>query len=209
MPALAPIWCDGPVLRRALALAVVATCATLGVLLPAQTSSAAPPCVRPAPRVAVQRATVVFTGVVTSATASGTTFVQTVRVDRIYKGQLTSGEQRVRTTGGRCGLGRLTPDERYVVMATPDGDSWLAGPRSGTAAASDALLARVQSVLGQGTAPATPAAPPKVDLEQVGSARPTPFLRMAAPGLALIIVGLLGLLGLAAARRWGREPVDL
>ena len=205
MPPVVPIWSNGRVLRRVLALALVVFCATFGALLAPQASSAAPPCVRPAPRVAAERAAVVFTGVVTSATASGTSYVQTVRVDRIYKGQVTSGDQRVRTTGGRCGLGELTPDERYVVMATPDGDSWLAGPRSGTAPASDALLARVQSVLGQGTAPATPAAPPEVDFEQVGSARPTPFLRMAAPGFALVIVGLLGL---AAARRWGRAPAE-
>jgi hypothetical protein len=159
-------------------------------------------CTRPAPRVAAQRAAVVFTGVVTSATGAGDSFVQTVRVDRIYKGQVTSAEQqRVRTTGGRCGLGKLTPDERYVVMATPDGDSWLAGPRSGTAAASDALLARIQSLLGRGTAPTTPSAPQKVSYHQVGTTHPRSFLRTAAPGLALVIVGLLGL---AAARRWGR-----
>jgi hypothetical protein len=150
----------------------------------------------------VQRATVVFTGVVTSAVASGTSFVQTVQVDRLYKGQVTSGEQRVRTTGGKCGLGKLTVDERYVVMATPDGDSWLAGPRSGTAPATDALLARVQSLLGPGTAPTTPpAAPQEVTYEEVGAAQPRPFLRVAAPGFALVIVGLLGLV---VARRWGR-----
>jgi hypothetical protein len=108
----------------------------------------------------------------------------------------------VRTTTGRCGLGQLTAGERYVVMATPDGDSWLAGPRSGTAAASDALLARVQALLGQGTAPTTgPDAPPRVAYDRVGAAHPRSFLRAAAPGFALIIVGLLGLLGVGMARR--------
>ncbi|GAA1950291.1 hypothetical protein GCM10009798_06980 [Nocardioides panacihumi] len=207
------IWSDGPVLRRALALTVtvcavavcaVAVCAVLGVVLGPQTSYAAPGCPRPAPAVAVQRATVVFTGVVTSATPSGTSFVHNVKVDRVYKGQVTTAEVRVRTTGGTCGLGRLTPDERYVVMAMPDGDSWLAGPRSGTAPASDALLARVQSLLGQGTAPTkAPTTPKQVTYQQVGADHPRPFLRVAAPGFALILVGLLGLV---VARRWGRVP---
>lgn len=199
-----PIWSNGRMLRRALALALVAVCAALGVLAPpASTAAPAPDCVRPAPRVAAQRAAVVFTGVVTSAAPSGTSYVQTVRVDRIYKGEVTSGEQRVRTTGGRCGLGMLTTDERYVVMATPDGDSWLAGPRSGTTAANDVLLARVQSVLGEGSAPTAPPAPQEVDYDQVAATHPRSFLRMAAPGFALVLVGLLGL---AAARRWGRAP---
>jgi hypothetical protein len=179
----------------------VVVCASFGVLLVPQASDAAG-CTRPAPRVAAQRAAVVFTGVVTSAAGAGTSFVQTVRVDRIYKGQVTTAaEQRVRTTGGRCGLGKLKAGARYVVMATPSGDSWLAGPRSGTAAASGALVARVQSLLGQGTAPTTRATPPKVSYEQVGATRPRTFLRSAAPGFALVIVGLLGL---AVARRWGR-----
>jgi hypothetical protein len=197
------IWSDGRVLRRALALLIVTGCAVLGVgaVLGPQTSYAAGGCPRPAAAVAVQRATVVFTGVVTSATVSGDSFVQSVQVDRVYKGDVTSADVRVRTTSGACGLGRLTPDERYVVLATPDGDSWLAGPRSGTAPANDALLARVQSLLGSGTAPTTSSAPQEVSYQQVADTHPRSFLRMAAPGFALVIVGLLGL---AVARRWGR-----
>ena len=191
---------DGRV-PRLLALALVAACLVVG--LAPQPASAAPACRRPTPDVAMRNAAAVFTGVVASAAAQGTSFVQVVTVDRLYKGQVvTSGQVRVRTTTGRCGLGRLTQGERYVVMAMPDGDSWLAGPRSGTAAASDALLARVQAVLGQGTAPTTgPTAPPEVSFDRVGAEHPRPFLRAAAPGFALVIVGLLGLLGVGVARR--------
>ena len=162
--------------------------------------SAVAACARPTPEAAVRHATVVFTGVVTSATAGKGSFVNAVRVDRLYRGQVTSADVRVRTTGGECGLGALTRGERYVVMATPDGDSWLAGPRSGTVVATDALLVRIRSLLGAGTAQATTSTPRPVDYQQIGSASPRSFLRFATPGFVLIGVGLLGWAGLTVIR---------
>lgn len=164
------------------------------------TTYAAPKCHKPGAVVAMTSAEVVFAGVVTASEASGTSFVATVKVDRVYKGDLTTTDVRVRTGSGRCGLGQLSLDERYVVMANADGDSWLAGAESGTAVATDQLLVRVQEVLGDGTAPVTPPSePPAPTYTLVGDESPPEFLRAAAPGIALALIGLLGLL---AVRRF-------
>ncbi len=173
----------------------------LAVTMAGGASYAARDCTEPAPAEAMGSAEVVFTGVVRSSESSGLYFVSTVEVDRVYKGEVTTAEVRVRTGTGKCGLGQLSADERYVVMAQADGDSWLARPNSGTAVATDSLLAQLQSVLGAGTAPVT------VEPEQptptyalVGEENPPELLRSTAPGIALALVGLLGFL---AVRRFG------
>lgn len=144
---------------------------------------------------------VVFTGTVQSVASANhkTAWVQAVSVDHIYKGTVTTTDVRVRTdrkgaNDSVCGVGKLTVGVRYLFAVSPDGDTWHAAGTGGAAPATPALLAQVVGVTGPGTAPSTTPTPPaSVTYTRVGSPHPHRLSRVAAPGVALIIIGLLGL----------------
>lgn len=155
----------------------------------------------------IKRADAVFTGTVASSTRSadpGTGVVDTITnqvvLDRVYKGRIDDVDQTVLTTQrtqATCGLGQLQVDSRYVfiVVADPSVEgAWADDGCSGTRAATAALIAQVQDVLGEGR-PATPEpAPAPAVLTDVDTSEPTSLSRAAAPGLALVLVGVLGLI---------------
>lgn len=167
---------------------------------PAQASCAAATPVTQAPSVPV-----VFTGTVQSVMALGHRlhWIQAVSVDHIYKGSVTTTDVRVRTdatrstpNGDHCGVGKLTVGQRYLFAVSPESDTWHAAGTGGAAVASPALLTQIVGVTGPGTAPpiSTPApASASVTYTRVGSLHPHRLSRVAAPGVALIILGLLGL----------------
>lgn len=203
-----------PAVRR-----VLAACALAGGLLvlgvPAGPAGAAATDELACPGVtladAAENADAVFTGVVSSVrrdtgSPNDVLFVNDVDVELVFKGTLrvTTVSVVTRPSNRRGeGLGALEKGEEYVFFGRElptDEPAYVAGACSGTGAASEETVTRIEEVLGKGESPVPPE-PPTVEFETVGGAEPTSFTRAAAPGLALVLIGLLGLF---VVRRLGR-----
>lgn len=179
------------VIRRLLALALVAA----GAFVAATAAPAAAACQHPKATLEQQtmRADVVFTGAVTDRAVAGRTVTYTVGVDLVYKGDIGE-EAEVKTSRktGACGLPDLKDGQSYAWFVAEDGDRLTTTADSGTARATDAHVRRVESLLGAGTSP-TPPEPAQATFTTMADER-TPVSRLVAPGVALVIVGVLGLL---------------
>ena len=133
----------------------------------------------------VKRADVVFAG-----RLQGNTFT----ADTLWKGDLVSNNVRVVTPSNSCGLD-LKADRRYVVLAQTKKGSLVADACSGTARATDSLRKQVTRVLGKGESLGpTSGVDTKPTYESTDLGAPASMTRLAAPGVAAILVGLLGLL---------------
>ena len=146
-----------------------------------------------------KRADDVFVGVVEERSERARTVEYAVRVERIYKGDLDAADATVTTLARAraCGLPDLNPGASYVFLTT--GADLEITSTGGTAPATDTLVARVERLLGAGRA-AQPPEPVEADFTVVGG-EPASFERLAAPGAALVLVGLLGLLLVAGLGR--------
>jgi hypothetical protein len=135
----------------------------------------------------------VFTGVVADRAVAGTTVTYTVDVDRVYKGDLGAAQVTVTADARprRCGLPDLRRDDAYVFFTTGRVDALTTDRRSGTEPADEAYVARVERLLGEGDLPVAP--PPVAPTFTTVASEPAELQRVAAPGVALVIVGLLGL----------------
>lgn len=204
------IWCDVRVFSAAgrfLAALVLAGVAVVVGQLPAHACSCVPASV---PK-DLKAASDVFTGTVTSARTSGTarrgTVTYGVAVQRVYRGGVHTDDVTVTTARGprSCGLDRLRENRRYLFLASASGSELVLDSCGGTAPARPAVVRRVERVLGQGRAPsptAAPSPPPQATFTRVSVSTPGSVTRLAAPGAALV---LLGLLGLVVVRRLGKR----
>lgn len=212
-----------PGLRRTLVTAAVlgSYVAAPAVLAPTA-AVAAPRCPTPTVQDATRQADGVFRGTVedvqpvtgTNAPGSADRYEHQVTVGRVWKGGLSTQRVQVRTEAGAqpgeqqpgpraCpdGLGQLEVGEEYLFFVDRRASGWLAEPTSRTAPLDDRLLGQVTRLLGSGRAP-VPAAPETAQFTRVANSEPASLTRTAAPGLAMIIVGLLGL---AVVRGLGRR----
>ena len=179
--------------RRLLAALILAGCGVVLGQLPAHACS----CVSGGTQSHTKQASDVFTGTVSdvSRQRSGrpvTTY--TVAVERVYKGEVRTATVEVSSTGSShsCALTDLKVDRSYLFFARADGSALSANSCGGTAPASAAQVTRVERLLGDGR-PATPPQVPKAEFTRVANAQPESLSRLAAPGVALVLAGLLGL----------------
>jgi len=200
--------------RRLLAAALVAGAVTL-LSNPAGAASVAraDDCAGLSQAEEAEKADVVFTGTVTSRTASkgpgDREFAHDLSVELVFKGPISTETVPVITrdeTKTIPGLGPLEEGERYLVfgrVVEAEGSPVIvAGGCSGTDVAAADQVTRVEVLLGQGRPPVPPEQPDP-EFIPVDGADPDSLTRSAAPGLALVLIGLLGLV---VVRRLNRRP---
>ncbi|QIG45041.1 hypothetical protein G5V58_21765 [Nocardioides anomalus] len=156
-----------------------------------------------------KKATAVFSGTVSDQTQQprpdgqpGAVYLQTITVDMVYRGGIRTETVQVQTDRlrGACSLGALEVDREYMFFVSGTGEPWVAAGDSGTRVQNDKVLGEVGDLLGEGEPPIAPPTEHAV-FEPVDTSAPQSLSRAAAPGAALVIVGLLGLLVVGGIRR--------
>lgn len=184
--------------RRALgaAFSAVLVGGALLTATPAQARSAAP-CPQQSLDKQIKKADVVFRGVVDKvrpAHGKGDQRMRTYKVtaDRVYQSSLVTDAVVVTAEVGKaCPPPTLAQGKRYIFFVTEEGSRLVS--TSATAKATKKLTNHVVAKLGSGAQP-QPAPPPSAEFTLVADASPPSLSRLLAPGGALLILSLLGLL---------------
>ena len=158
----------------------------------------------------INNAGAVFSGTLTMAsgpTTSGDrqTMSYDVKVDRVYKGDITSPRVTVKSDASEaaCGLTGMTADTRYlffVRVSDVDAADLFANSCGGTGPAKSARTQKIVALLGPGSTPIPPT-PEEATFTPVADAEPATLTQLAAPGAAMVLVGLLGLMVFGALGR--------
>ena len=187
-------------LAHARRLLVVLLLACSGVVL-AQVPAHACKCQRTSVQEDVKRADDVFSGVLldrsTERGGTGRRTTYDVEADTVFSGDVTRPRVEVTSSASSsCGLGELRTDRRYVFFVVEEGARLVTDRCSGTERATDSLVKRIERVTGPGTDLRPPEQPPAEApvFDKVADAEPEELSRLAAPGAALVILGVLGLL---------------
>ena len=192
-------------LQRVLALLIVGLTTVVVADAPAD---AACTCERPTLAQQVNKADGVFSGTVTMAsgpTTSGKRQMMSydVKIDRVYKGEdIKSSSVTVKSNADptKCGLSDMTADTRYLFFVRANEANLLADKCGGTSPARSARTQKIVALLGPGSTPIPPT-PEDATFTPVADAEPLPLTRLAAPGAAMVVIGLLGLMVFGALGR--------
>lgn len=121
-----------------------------------------------------------------------------VEAERSWEGHVPKQvELTTAASSAACGIENLEADKKYLFFAQSDNAKLTIDSCGGTSLFTAALGASITRLLGEGRDPGAadkPAEAPAADREVIADNAPAGFTKIAAPGGALVIVGILGLL---------------
>lgn len=182
-----------PVLTRVLRALLACIFVAGGLVLAGQAPAAACTCQPADAERQTSRADAVFIGTIDAVTRGERQFEIAVTATRAYKGTVersASVTTAVQTTA--CGIGEPQVGTDYLFVVRGDAPPYVATSCDGSGRVDPDRVAQIDGILGTGRA-VLPPPPPTATRTLVEESAPASLARLAAPGGALALVGLLGL----------------